>query len=98
MITDPPPHDFDPLACSRLLRSTGLTPTQIRVRMALARRGWITPSTSSISAWMRQEGHAHKPMLPRDEVRAWLADALGIPRRTLYAACAGDVPAAEVQS
>jgi hypothetical protein len=87
-----PAESFDPLACSRLLRSTGLTPTQIRRAMALNRRGWITPSTSAISAWMRTEGHVHPPTRPTDEVRAWLADALNIPRATLFAACAGTTP------
>lgn len=87
-----PAAPFDRFACSRLLRATGLTPTQIRARMAVCRRGWITPSTSSISAWMRTEGHVHAPTRPTDEVRGWLADALNIPRADLYRACAGEGP------
>ena len=87
---------LDSLACSRLLRGTGLTPVQIRSAMARARPGWSTPSTSSISAWMRPESHTRAPTLPRDDLRAWLAEAVGVPVTNLLWACAGLAPRAGI--
>lgn len=76
---------YDRFALSTLLRSTGKTAVQIAALMAPIQPAHILRPASSqkIDAWMRGKS------LPRDEVRAWLADALNIPRPVLFAACAG---------
>jgi hypothetical protein len=38
---------------------------------------------------MRPESHTRAPTLPRDDLRAWLAEAVGVPLDTLLRACAG---------
>ena len=89
--------DYDAFACSRLLRATGMTPSEIRGAMLRTNGGRFAPSTSSISAWMRRDLRAEGatqypprlPTLPTDSIRVWVADALGIPVNTLLRACAG---------
>jgi hypothetical protein len=78
---------FDELALSRLLRSTGKTAVQIATAMNETKPEHARSiSSQKVDAWVRGKSR------PRDDVRAWLADALNIPRATLFAACAGTTP------
>jgi hypothetical protein len=75
---------FDELALSRLLRSTGKTAVQIAAAMNETKPEHARSiSSQKVDAWVRAKSR------PRDDVRAWLASALGLDLNTLLQACAG---------
>ena len=69
---------IDPL--SDLLRSTGVTSTDLSNRLR-ARSVYVSPQ--AVSSWYRGETR------PRDELRAVVAEALGMDLDRLLRACAG---------
>ncbi len=81
----------DPYALSTLLRSTGKTAREI-VAAYNAAHPKAPISSPAVDSWMRPPGATRAPGRPRWSIQAGLADALNIPRATLFAACAGTTP------
>ena len=80
----------DLYSLATLLRSTGRSAVEI----ARAYNATSPPrriSSQTVESWLRGPDATRLPGRPRWDVLAGLADALTIPRATLYAACAGDV-------